>query len=177
MAGDLGGYVKGDLTSPRDLIEPLIELFQIDVIEDAGRLKFRTRPTASLPAREITVLADIADRPLWTETRGHDSDFASEALVTFYDRGGLCRGERAVEARGGGDRSPADARPAGGNARGDRAGRREGWLRDNRLARRTLQLALGPGEIAVEPGDVLRFQGGPEGRFLVQAIDEASSGG
>ncbi len=59
VAGDLGGYVKGDLTSPRDLIEPLIELFQIDVIEDAGRLKFRTRPTASLPAREITVLADI----------------------------------------------------------------------------------------------------------------------
>ena len=41
-----------------------------------------------------------------------------------------------------------------------------------RLARRALQLALGPGEIAVEPGDVLRFPDGPEGRFLVQAIED-----
>lgn len=173
VAGDLGGYVKGDLTSPRDLIEPLIELFQIDVIEDAGRLKFRTRPTASLAVREITVLADIADSPLWTETRGHDSDFASEALVTFYDPAAAyveaSVRSRRVEAAT--DRQLTRDLPAAMPEETALAAA-EGWLRDNRLARRTLQLALGPGEIAVEPGDVLRFQGGPEGRFLVQAIDE-----
>ncbi len=53
----------------------------------------------------------------------------------------------------------------------------EGWLRDNRLARRTLQLALGPGEIAVEPGDVLRFQEGPEGASSCRRSMRASSGG
>lgn len=173
VAGDLGGYVKGDLTSPRDLIEPLIELFQIDVIEDAGLLKFRTRPTASLPAREITVLADIPDRPLWTETRGHDSDFAAEALVTFYDPAAdyveASVRSRRVEAAT--DRQLARDLPAAMPEETALAAA-EGWLRDNRLARRTLQLALGPGELSVEPGDVLRFQGGPEGRFLVQAIDE-----
>lgn len=173
VAGDLGGYVKGDLTSARDLIEPLIELFQIDVIEEGGRLKFRTRPTASLPAREITVLADLADQPLWSETRGHDSDFASEALVTFYDPAAdyaeASVRSRKVEAAT--ERQLARDLPAAIPEETALAAA-EGWLRDNRLARRTLQLALGPGEVAVEPGDVLRFPDGPEGRFLVQAIED-----
>ncbi|WP_377275665.1 glycoside hydrolase/phage tail family protein [Rhizobium sp. R86522] len=173
VAGDLGGYVKGDLTSARDLIEPLLDFFQIDVIEDAGRLKFRTRPTASLAAREINVLADIADRPLWSETRGHDSDFASEALVTFYDPAAdyveASVRSRKVEAAT--DRQLARDLPAAMPEETALAAA-EGWLRDNRLARRTVQLALGPQEIAIEPGDVLRFPEGPEGRFLVQGIDE-----
>ena len=173
VAGDLGGYVKGDLTSARDLIEPLIELFQIDVIEDGGRLKFRTRPTASLPAREIAVLADLPDRALWSETRGHDSDFASEALVTFYDPAAdyveASVRSRKVEAAT--ERQLARDLPAAIPEETALAAA-EGWLRDNRLARRTVQLALGPQEVAVEPGDVLRFPEGPEGRFLVQAIDE-----
>ncbi|NBB51023.1 hypothetical protein GVN24_22340 [Rhizobium sp. CRIBSB] len=173
VAGDLGGYVKGDLTSARDLIEPLIELFQIDVIEEAGRLRFRTRPTASLAARDITVLADLADQPLWSETRGHDSDFASEALVTFYDPAAdyveASVRSRKVEAAT--ERQLARDLPAAMPEETALAAA-EGWLRDNRLARRTLQLALGPQEIAVEPGDVLRFPEGPEGRFLVQGIDE-----
>lgn len=173
VAGDLGGYVKGDLTSARDLIEPLIELFQIDVIEEGGRLKFRTRPTASLPAREITVLADLADQPLWSETRGHDSDFASEALVTFYDPAAdyaeASVRSRKVEAAT--ERQLVRDLPATIPEETALAAA-EGWLRDNRLARRTLQLALGPGEVAVEPGDVLRFPEGPEGRFLVQGIED-----
>jgi len=173
VAGDLGGYVKGDLTSARDLVEPLIELFQIDVIEDGGRLKFRTRPTASLPAREITVLADLPDQALWSETRGHDSDFASEALVTFYDPAAdyveASVRSRRVEAAT--ERQLARDLPAAMPEETALAAA-EGWLRENRLARRTLQLALGPPEIAVEPGDVLRFPDGPEGRFLVQGIDE-----
>ncbi len=173
VAGDLGGYVKGDLTSARDLIEPLIELFQIDVIEEGGRLKFRTRPTASLPAREITVLADLADQPLWSETRGHDSDFASEALVTFYDPAAdyaeASVRSRKVEAAT--ERQLTRDLPAAIPEETALAAA-EGWLRDNRLARRTVQLALGPGEVAVEPGDVLRLPDGPEGRFLVQGIED-----
>lgn len=173
VAGDLGGYVKGDLTSARDLIEPLIELFQIDVVEDGGRLRFRTRGNASLPAREIAVLADIPDQPLWSETRGHDSDFASEALVTFYDPAAdyaeASVRSRKVEAAT--ERQLARDLPAAIPEETALAAA-EGWLRDNRLARRTLQLALGPDEIAVQPGDVLRLSEGPAGRFLVSEIDE-----
>ncbi|MDH4442507.1 MAG: glycoside hydrolase/phage tail family protein, partial [Rhizobium sp.] len=173
VAGDLGGYVKGDLTSARDLIEPLIELFQIDVVEDGATLRFRTRSTASLPAREITVLADMPDQALWSETRGHDSDFASEALVTFYDPA-ADYGEASVRSRkveAATERQLARDLPAVIPEETALAAA-EGWLRDNRLARRTLQLALGPDEIAVQPGDVLRLAEGPAGRFLVSEIDE-----
>jgi hypothetical protein len=84
VSGDLTGYVQGDLTSARSLIEPLLETFQIDAFEDGGLLRFRSRAKASLPAMAAPVLADLDERPLWQETRGHDSDFAAEAVVTFY---------------------------------------------------------------------------------------------
>jgi hypothetical protein len=173
VAGDLGGYIKGDLTSARDLIEPLIEVFQIDVIEDGGILRFRSRTTASLPARRIDVLADIDGQALWSETRGHDGDFASEALITFYDpaadygeTSARSRKLDAVTQRQLARDLPAVIAEETGIAAA------ETWLRDNRLARRTLQLALGPGEMAVQPGDVLSIADGPSGRFLVTEIDD-----
>ena len=101
---------------------------------------------------------DLADQPLWSETRGHDSDFASEALVTFYDPAAdyaeASVRSRKVEAAT--ERQLVRDLPAAIPEETALAAA-EGWLRDNRLARRTLQLALGPGEVAVEPGDVLRF--------------------
>jgi hypothetical protein len=173
VAGDLGGYVKGDLTSARDLIEPLVELFQIDVVEDGEILRFRTPANASLPARDVTVLADLEGQPLWSETRGHDSDFASEALVTFYDPA-ADYGEASVRSRkveAATERQLARDLPAVMPEETALAAA-EALLRDNRLARRTLQLALGPDEIAVQPGDVLRLPDGPAGRFRVSEIDD-----
>ncbi|OWW02686.1 hypothetical protein ATY81_21750 [Rhizobium sp. R72] len=85
VSGDLLGYVQGDIASARSLIEPLLEAFQIDAIEDAGLRRFRSRMRASLPALPVEILVDRQDEPLWQETRGHDSDFAAEALVSFYD--------------------------------------------------------------------------------------------
>ncbi len=173
VAGDLGGYIKGDLTSARDLIEPLIEVFQIDVIEDGGILRFRSRTTASLPARRIDVLADIDGQALWSETRGHDGDFASEALITFYDPA-ADYGETSARSRkldAATQRQLARDLPAV-IAEETGIAAAETWLRDNRLARRTLQLALGPGEMAVQPGDVLSIADGPSGRFLVTEIDD-----
>jgi hypothetical protein len=173
VAGDLGGYVKGDLTSARDLIEPLVDLFQIDVVEDGETLRFRTPANASLPARDITVLADLDGQPLWSETRGHDSDFASEVLVTFYDPvadyGEASVRSRKVEAAT--ERQLARDVPAV-MPEETALSAAEGLLRDNRLARRTLQLALGPGEIALQPGDVVRLVDGPAGRFRVSEIDD-----
>lgn len=171
VCGDLGGYVKADLNSARDLIEPLIDLFQIDVAEDGGRLRFRTRATASLAAREIETLAAIEGEALWRETRSHDSDFASEALLTFYDPA-ADYGEASVRSRkveAATHRQLARDLPAV-MAEEVALSAVEGWLRDNRLSRRRLELALSPQEMAVEPGDVLRFKDGPQGRFLVTDI-------
>ncbi|THV25808.1 baseplate multidomain protein megatron [Peteryoungia ipomoeae] len=171
VCGDLGGYVKADLNAARDLIEPLIDLFQIDVAEDGGKLRFRSRTAASLAARTIETLAAIEGEPLWRETRSHDSDFASEALLTFYDPA-ADYGEASVRSRkveAATHRQLARDLPAV-MAEEVAISAVEGWLRDNRLSRRRLELALSPQEVAVEPGDVLQFAEGPKGRFLVTDI-------
>ena len=173
VSGDLPGYVQGELASARSLIEPLAESFLIDLVEDGARLRFRSRQAASLPGRTVEVLADVGGEPLWRETRGHDSDFAAEASITYFDPAG--------------DYGEASARSRRIEAATQRQMARdlpavlfeetalsivESMLRDHRIGRRRLEFALGPNELSVQPGDVLTLADGPEGRFLVGEIDD-----
>ncbi|SSC68006.1 baseplate multidomain protein megatron [Ciceribacter selenitireducens] len=173
VSGDLMGYVQGDLASARSLIEPLAETFLIDIVEDGPRLKFRSRMAASLPARTVEVLADVKDEPLWRETRGHDSDFAAEASLTYYDPasdyGEASARSRRIEAET--QRQMARDLPAV-LAEETALSLAEGMLRDHRIGRRRLEFSLGPAELSVQPGDVLSLSEGPEGRFLVGEIDD-----
>jgi hypothetical protein len=175
VSGDLGGYVQGDVGSARSLLEPLLEIFQVDAIEDGPVLRFFSRALASLPAKNIGVLADSADAPLWSETRGHDSDFAGEVIVNFTNPA-LDYEQASVRSR--------RLQQAGGRVLGfDLAGvlaeetavsLAESLLRDHRIARRTLEFSLSPAEVGVEPGDVLRLEDGPAGRFLVTRIEDGA---
>ena len=180
VSGDLGGYVQGDVTSARNLLEPLMAAFQVDVTEDGGTLRFRSRNTAVLPVRDIAVLADLEDEPLWSENRGHDSDFAAEAVLTSFNPA-LDYEQASVRSRridNAGSRVmrldlnaalPAETAEAAVEA----------LLRDNRQARRSLRFALPPGDIALEPGDCIRLPEGafpqaPAGRFLVSRIEDGA---
>ncbi|MCM2477625.1 hypothetical protein HGO38_29695 [Rhizobium sp. CG5] len=173
VSGDLGGYVQGEVTSARSLIEPLIDAFQIDVIEDGGTLVFRSRAKASLPATALAVLADRDDAPLWSETRGHDSDFAGEAILSFYDmaqdyEAGSARSRRVAAAS---SRVLSLDLPAV-MTEAEALVAAEGRLRDHRIARRTVDLSIGPSELALQPGDVVTVADGPQGRFLVTKIED-----
>ncbi|CAN7207604.1 hypothetical protein EXN32_22820 [Agrobacterium tumefaciens] len=180
VSGDLGGYVQGDVTSARNLLEPLMAAFQVDVAEDGGTLRFRSRNTAVLPVRDIAVLADLEDEPLWSENRGHDSDFAAEAVLTSFNPT-LDYEQASVRSRridNAGSRVmrldlnaalPAETAEAAVEA----------LLRDNRQARRSLRFALPPCDIALEPGDCIRLPEGtfpqaPAGRFLVSRIEDGA---
>lgn len=173
VSGDLMGYVQGDLASARSLIEPLVESFLIDIVEDGARLKFRSRMAVSLPSREIAVLADLKDEPLWRETRGHDSDFAAEASLTYFDPGAdygeASSRSRRIEAAT--ERQLVRDLPAVLSEE-TALSLAEGMLRDHRIGRRRLEFSLGPNELSVQPGDVLSLAEGPEGRFLVGEIDD-----
>ncbi|MBW8444491.1 MAG: glycoside hydrolase/phage tail family protein [Arenimonas sp.] len=176
LSGDLTGYVQGDLASARSLIEPLAEAFLIDIIEDGARLGFRSRLAASLPARNIAVLADVKDEPLWRETRGHDSDFAAEASLTYFDPasdyGEASARSRRIEAET--LRQMARDLPAVLSEE-TALSLAEGMLRDHRIGRRRLEFALGPNELSVQPGDVVSMSEGPEGRFLVGEIEDGQA--
>ncbi|MGR6466287.1 baseplate multidomain protein megatron [Rhizobium sp. PAMB 3182] len=176
VSGNLTGYVQSDVTTARSLLEPLIDVFQLDVFEDGGRLTFRSRAKASLPARDMAVLVDEEDQPLWEETRGHVADYAGEALVTYYDA--------ALDYEQAGARS---RRVAAANDRvlsyslvaalpqEEALLATDGLLRDHRISRRSVTFAVSPTMAALQPGDVVRLPVGPEGRFLVTRIEDGDS--
>jgi len=176
VSGDLVGYAQGSLASARDLLAPLLEVFQIDVIEDGAVLRFRSRAAASLPSLAIDAVVDREDQPLWQETRGHDSDFAAEAIITFYDP--LADYEQAsVRSRRAPSASHRLLRSDLGAVLPEEAVLQaaEALLRDNRISRRRLSLSLPPTAIQVQPGDVISLPGGPEGCFLVTRIEDGAA--
>ncbi|MGI2035321.1 baseplate multidomain protein megatron [Rhizobium panacihumi] len=175
VSGDLTGYVQGELASARALIEPLLQAFRIDVVEDGGHLKFRSRGRVSLQATDIGVLVDVEDQPLWSETRGHDSDFAAEAILTSFNpvldyEQASARSRRAKAQSQRILRCDMPAVLAQETAQGAV----EDLLRDNRLARRSISFALSPTELALETGDAVRLAGGPDGVFVVERIEDGT---
>jgi hypothetical protein len=180
VSGDLTGYVQGEVTSARALLEPLLDVFQVDVAEDGGRLRFRSRLKASLAAKEVVVIADIEDEPLWSENRGHDSDFAVEAVLTSYNPSLDYEqsGVRSRRARAESQRTLSYDLPAVLPEETSLAAV-ETLLRTHRVARRSLSFALSPADIAIEPGDAVRLAlpdaAGPEGTFIVERIEEGAA--
>jgi hypothetical protein len=173
VTGDLTGYVQGDLTSARNLLEPLLEAFQMDVNEDGAVLRFRSRGKVSAPSRVISVYADIEDEPLWSESRGHESDFAAEAVLTSFNPSldyeqASVRSRRIENAGNRLLRYDLTAIVPQETAQGAV----EALLRDNRLARRSVSFALSPHDIELEPGDCVELANGPVGRFLVSRIED-----
>ncbi|NTF31268.1 baseplate multidomain protein megatron [Rhizobium skierniewicense] len=173
VTGDVAGYAQGDVTAARSLLEPLLEAFQVDVIEDGARLRFVSRGRAATKTTLISAYADIEDTALWSEARGHESDFAAEAVLTAFnptlDYEQASVRSRRIDNAGNRvlryDLGAVLAQETAQNAV-------EALLRDNRLGRRTVSFAISPSEIALDPGDCVELEGGPGGRFLVSRIED-----
>jgi hypothetical protein len=175
VTGDLTGYVQADLTSARSLLEPLMQAFGIYAMEDGGRLVFRSQQGTSLGMRDIDVVADIDGETLWSENRGHDSDFAAQAVMTSYNPA-LDYEQASVRSRlveGANHRVLGYDLPAT-LAEETALSAVETALRAERLGRRSLSFALSPADQSVEIGDALRLSEGPEGIFVVERIEEGN---
>lgn len=180
VSGDLAGYVQGEVTSARALLEPLLDVFQVDVTEDAGKLRFRSRLRASLAPANVSVVADIEGEPLWSENRSHDSDFAAEAVLTSYNPR-LDYEQASVRShrtRAASQRTLSYDLPAV-LAQETALGAVETLLRTQRIGRRTVTFSLSPADIGVEPGDAVRLAlpdiAGPDGTFIVERIEEGAA--
>lgn len=173
VCGDLTGYVQAETSSARQMLEALTETFLIDVLEVEGRLIFRSRNKAATPVLDIEVLAEREDEARWSETRGHDSDFAAEAVIGYanpaldYDQASA----RSRRLPGHGNRILRTDLPASLSDEIAQASA-EALLRDNHLSRRTIRFPLSPAEIAPMPGDRFRLAGGPDGVFLITRIED-----
>lgn len=175
VSGDLIGYVQADTSSARVLIEPLVSAYLLDVREEAGRLVFRSRTKTALSTQVIDVLAEREDEPAWSETRGHDSDFAAEVVARFanpvldYEQASV-RSRRASV----GSNRILSVDIAGVLYEEAALTMVEALLRDNHLSRRSLQFPLSPTQIGLEAGDAVRLTEGPDGVYIVTRIEDGA---
>lgn len=175
VSGDLTGYVQGDVASARTMIEPLMAAFQIDCRESGGRLVFSSRAKVSNLPRVLDVLADIEDKPLWSETRAQESDVAAQATLDYYDEASDYESAVARSRRmaAGNDRVASGA-IAGVLAEAAAAAAAEEILRDQRLARRSIKLGVAPFLMELEPGDAVMLPG-LAGRFRVARLEDGAA--
>lgn len=175
VSGDLTGYIQGDVVSARTMIEPLMAAFQIDCRESGDRLVFRSRASVSNPATVLDTLADLEGKPLWSETRAQESDVPAEATLAYDDEAAGYESAvvRSRRMAAGNDRIASGA-IAGVLAEGAATAAAEEMLRDARVGRRRLTLALAPFQLELEPGDAVAL---PDmaGRFRVTRLEDGEA--
>lgn len=176
VSGDLGGYVQSEQASARDVLEPLMAALQIDAVEDGGTLRFRSRMKQASQPNVISVLADLDEQAPFEETRGHDSDFGSEAILDRFDPQNAYERTTARSRRvsPGNDRVLRLSLP-GVLHDAAAASAVEDALRDHQVSRRNVRFSLSPAALAFEPGDVVAFDEGPAGRFIINRIEDGAA--
>lgn len=173
VAGDLPGYVQGQILPARALLEPLVAAFNLDVLERGGRLVFRSRSEASLPAVTLSGLAEADGEPLVSEQRAEAGAVPAEALLGFADQAGDYEPAKArATALSGEGSGTVDISLPGVLDAGLAARIAATHLRDRVAERRLLRFRLPPSALALEAGDVVALADGPPGRFLVTRIEE-----
>ncbi len=179
-AGPLGideiidGFVIDRPMSAREALEPLVRLFGLDARFSAGQLhvggRANRQPVTVSPA---DLVLDRDNRP-FSLRRAQESELPRELRIGFIDG--------AWEYR----RAASRSRRLGGSARREVAldgaivshraqvdGLAEQRLKDAWIGRETLKFGLSPRQIALEPGDVIRFEiDGIPRLFRVNEIDD-----
>ncbi len=160
MQGTVDGVVVDRATSARAVFEALSQAFLCDAVESEGRIRFR--PRAGAPVRHALQAGDLVeegeDEP-WRKTRAQETEIPAVVKLSY--------GEFA-----------SDDQPAGVEARRTLGGSRlvqqvdlpctmdegrartiaETLLREAWVGREALEAVLPPSLIALDPGDVVRFE-------------------
>ena len=161
LYGFLDGFVIDRLMSAREALQPLGLAYLFDAYESGGLIQFAHR---GLIGSVATVTSDdlveiSAEAPLYTLTRGQETELPLSAKVTYID-GAHGYAQGAVEARRLGvrsDRVSAAELPIV-IGQGRALAIAEGWLRDAWAARERASFALPPSRLGLEPGDVVTLK-------------------
>ncbi len=180
VAGALAGYVIDRPLSPRQAIDPIADVFQIDMAEREGGLSFFPRGGAPVAAftPEDFALADVSGGagPAFTLRFAQNSDLPTAVRLSYIDEGGdyrpavaEARLPYADETREAGFEIAAamDEAQAGARARS--------LLADASVMRETLSFALPPSALALEPGDAVRLDLGAGARdYRILSIEDGA---
>lgn len=81
VEGVITGFIQSEPTSARTILEPLLNLHQIDVSESQDGLVFATRTRRSVDPIVIDALVDEAQNPLMSHKRAQESELANEVQI------------------------------------------------------------------------------------------------
>jgi hypothetical protein len=171
-AGWAAGYVVAEPTSPRAAIEPIAELFGLDLRVDGDRLSLRADGATAGAALTLEALVEPSDGGAVTAVREAEHALPGEALVAFRDpmadyRAASARQVRAGAANPGQETlafSGSLERPAAEALAAD-------WLKRRWRGRDTVSFSLPAGERRVAPGALLRLPD-VDGDYLVREVEE-----
>ncbi|NGO53630.1 baseplate multidomain protein megatron [Allomesorhizobium camelthorni] len=83
--GTLHGYVIADPTSARAALEPIVELFDLAVLEESDGLVFRRRGAQNAPPAEISELVSDGGNPVIETIRSPDHQLPVELVLAFRE--------------------------------------------------------------------------------------------
>lgn len=173
LLGAVSGYVVDAPSDTRSALEPLMHAFDFTAVERDGRIVFfhRGEGAAQPVAADDLAATSVAD--LYSR-REDAAETPIEARVRFLDRArdyriGTASARRLDRADGGVESldAPLVLETEAAEALAERL------LAERRAASETLQLALGPAHLHLEPGDRLALEGGEA--FEIVRIGDAET--
>jgi hypothetical protein len=175
VAGTFAGYVIDRPLSPRQAIDPIADVFQIDMAEREEGLSFFPRGAAPVAAFTAADFAET-DGPFFTLQLAQKSDLPTAVRLSYIDEGGDYRPAVAEarlpytdETREAGYEIAAamDEAQAGARVRS--------LLADASVMRETVSFALPPSALALEPGDAVSLDlGGGARDYRILSIEDGA---
>ena len=175
LEGVLTGYVVDRPMSPREMIDPLADVFQFDMVEAGEVVRFQPRSDAPVLTIDASALA-ARGNGAFTLSLGQELDLPAAFRLGFIDEGAdfapavaEARDPGAAPAREIGAEIAAVLPPAEAEARA------RSILADAWVMRETLQFSLPPSALDLEPGDAIILNDlGTERRYRITEIDDAA---
>ncbi len=176
VEGLVAGFVVDRVMTGREALEGLMMAMGLDAVESGGQLRVFMRKSATVTALARDGLAEVsAEAPLYRITRAQESELPA-AIKLSYLEAGLDYRLAVVEARQEGGAARADGLielPAA-VAQEHAQKRAQVVLQEAWAGRETIELALPPSQLALEPGDALALEL-DDGTYLLR-IEEVTDG-
>lgn len=155
LNGVITGYLIDRPLSVREMIDPLADVFQFDVIESANMLRFQSRAAVTVLNLETSNLSERSDGA-FSLTLGQESDLPVAFRLGFFDEGEDFA-TAVTEAR---DPAARPARESGIDIAAvipaaEAEARARSILADAWVMRERLSFSLPPSRQAIEPGDAI----------------------
>ncbi|MCA3561487.1 MAG: glycoside hydrolase/phage tail family protein [Aestuariivirga sp.] len=176
VEGMVAGFAIDRVMPGRDALEGLMRAMGLDAVESGGGLRVFMRKSAAVTALTPGGLAEAnAEAPLYRITRAQETDLPAAVKLSYLEAG--------LDYR----LAVAEAKQTGGAARRDglielpaavtqaeAQKRAQVLLQEAWAGRETVELALPPSQLALEPGDVLALSL-DDGSYLLR-IEEMAEG-